>query len=57
MESENQHVRATIINMPYMLKRLEENMTVVRREIKNINKLQMEFLRMKNTVSEMKNTR
>lgn len=33
MELENKHVKETVINMCYMLKRIEKNMTVMKKEI------------------------
>lgn len=33
MELENKHVKETVINMFYMLKRIEKNMTMMKKEI------------------------
>lgn len=33
MELENKHVKETVINMFYMLQRIEKNMTVMKKEI------------------------
>ena len=38
-------------------KKLEENTRIMRRDMKDIKKTQMELLEMKNPVSEMKDTR
>ena len=52
LELVNKGVKTTIITMPYMLKKREE-ITVMEREIEDIQSIQMELLEMKNSVSEL----
>lgn len=47
LELVNKGVKTTIITMPYMFKKREE-ITVMEREIEDIQSIQMELLEMKN---------
>ena len=56
MELSGKDVKTDHVNMPHMFQKIEENRSMVRRELEHIETSQIGYPEMKNIVSEMKNT-
>ena len=56
MELSGKDVKTGHVNMPHMFQKIEENMSMVRRELEDLETSQIGYPEMKNIVSEMKNT-
>lgn len=56
MELLGMDVKTVHVNMPHMFKKVEENRSMMRRQLEDIEISQMEHPEMKNIVPEMKNT-
>lgn len=56
MELTNKDIKAARVNLLYVFKKIEENMTMIIREVDDIRNIQMKLLDMKSTISEMENT-
>ena len=56
MELSGKDVKTGHVNMPHMFQKIEGNMSMVRRELEDLETSQIGYPEMKNIVSEMKNT-